>query len=443
METARIILERGGAVGIFPEGTRVRPGPLGDPKRGVGRLALETGAPVVPVAITGTEDIRRGWRIRPRKVRVRCGRALTFPRPVDGHVTPHLAREVDVASMVLRPASVGVARWRGADSHRRGRRRRQLGHRRRRAARRRGGLGAARVPHARSRRRQACAGRGNERYLPGVPLPDAVDVAPLDELDLAGVESGLPCRSLSIARRCHRAAPRPPARRRRCPAADEGSGGADRRASLRPRLAHAGQALAGAARRPGARDRGCRGEAGLVVASADPVLAARLSRVFRSAGHDCERTDDVVGVQLAGCAKNAAALAAGLALERGVNAAGAAAGRVYGECYALAEALDARDHSFAGLAGAGDLVATVLAAHSRNRRAGELLAARCQRRGGGARARPDVRGARAGAAAGPRDAAAPDQGAGHRRAGSAGRSPGRDPAAAAPLAETRERVRVA
>ena len=94
METARVILERGGAVGIFPEGTRVRPGPLGDPRRGVGRLALETGAPVVPVALTGTEDIRRRWRIRPRKVRVRCGRALNFPRPVDGHVTPHLAREV-------------------------------------------------------------------------------------------------------------------------------------------------------------------------------------------------------------------------------------------------------------------------------------------------------------------------------------------------------------
>ena len=48
METARVILERGGAVGIFPEGTRVRPGPLGEPKRGVGRLALETGAPIVP-----------------------------------------------------------------------------------------------------------------------------------------------------------------------------------------------------------------------------------------------------------------------------------------------------------------------------------------------------------------------------------------------------------
>src|SRR5687767_3100114 len=83
METARVILERGGVVGIFPEGTRVRPGPLGEPKRGVGRLVLETGAPVVPVSIIGTEDIRRGWRIRPRRVTVRCGRVLTFPRPLD------------------------------------------------------------------------------------------------------------------------------------------------------------------------------------------------------------------------------------------------------------------------------------------------------------------------------------------------------------------------
>jgi 1-acyl-sn-glycerol-3-phosphate acyltransferase len=59
METARLILEQGGVVGIFPEGTRVRPGPLGEPKRGVGRLALETGAPIVPAAITGTSHL---WR---------------------------------------------------------------------------------------------------------------------------------------------------------------------------------------------------------------------------------------------------------------------------------------------------------------------------------------------------------------------------------------------
>jgi glycerol-3-phosphate dehydrogenase (NAD(P)+) len=79
MSTAREILERGDCVVVFPEGTRVRQGPLRDPRRGVGRLALETGAPVVPVAVIGSDSVRRGWRIRPRKVRLRVGAPLRFP----------------------------------------------------------------------------------------------------------------------------------------------------------------------------------------------------------------------------------------------------------------------------------------------------------------------------------------------------------------------------
>jgi glycerol-3-phosphate dehydrogenase (NAD(P)+) len=92
MATAKAILERGDCLLIFPEGTRTRPGSLGRPKRGVGRLALETGAPVVPVALIGTEAVRNGWRIRPKKVRARIGRPLTFPK-VD-QVSPQLAAAV-------------------------------------------------------------------------------------------------------------------------------------------------------------------------------------------------------------------------------------------------------------------------------------------------------------------------------------------------------------
>src|SRR3954462_7278859 len=92
MATARGVLERGGALVIFPEGTRIRKGPLRDPKRGVGRLALETGAPVVPVAILGSERARRGFKIRPVWVRVRCGRPLRFPRVENP--SPRLAEEV-------------------------------------------------------------------------------------------------------------------------------------------------------------------------------------------------------------------------------------------------------------------------------------------------------------------------------------------------------------
>ncbi len=114
--------------------------------------------------------------------------------------------------------------------------------------------------------------------------------------------------------------------------------------------------------------------AALVAACAEEELANSLAQIFTRAGVVCELSNDPVGVELAGAAKNAAALAAGATEGQGLNAAGAAAGHIFAEVWRYAEALGARPESMIGLAGTGDLVATALAPESRNRRAGELLA---------------------------------------------------------------------
>lgn len=114
--------------------------------------------------------------------------------------------------------------------------------------------------------------------------------------------------------------------------------------------------------------------AGLVAASHDEELASTIASVLLRAGVVCEHTNDPTGVELAGAAKNAAAIAAGATEKQGLNAAGAAAGHIFTEVWRLAELLGAQPATFIGLAGTGDLVATALAPQSRNRRAGELLA---------------------------------------------------------------------
>jgi glycerol-3-phosphate dehydrogenase len=115
------------------------------------------------------------------------------------------------------------------------------------------------------------------------------------------------------------------------------------------------------------------GSAALVLGSADADLRSQLGEVFDRAGLVCERCDDVIGVEMAGAAKNAAALAAAAAEPHGLNAAGIAAAEIWRECLAYATNRGAKLETFAGLAGVGDLTATVLAPGGRNRRAGELL----------------------------------------------------------------------
>lgn len=114
--------------------------------------------------------------------------------------------------------------------------------------------------------------------------------------------------------------------------------------------------------------------AGLVAASTSEQLATTVAGVFVRAGVVCEQSDDPTGVELAGIAKNAAALASGATVGQGLNVAGAAAGHIFSEVWRWALTRGASATSMIGLAGTGDLVATALAPESRNRRAGELLA---------------------------------------------------------------------
>ena len=77
-KTVRAVLAGGGSLLIYCEGGRSRTGELGEARPGVGRAALESGAPVVPIAILGSQGIR-GWRrLRFPKVTVRYGEPLSF-----------------------------------------------------------------------------------------------------------------------------------------------------------------------------------------------------------------------------------------------------------------------------------------------------------------------------------------------------------------------------
>ena len=80
--SARRIIGEGELFGIYPEGTRSHDGNLYRGRTGVARLALETGAPVIPVAVLGTDDIAPPGKTLGRVVRpiVRFGRPLDFSR---------------------------------------------------------------------------------------------------------------------------------------------------------------------------------------------------------------------------------------------------------------------------------------------------------------------------------------------------------------------------
>jgi 1-acyl-sn-glycerol-3-phosphate acyltransferase len=79
-KTAHAVLARGDIVVMYAEAGRSRSGELGKPRHGLGRLALESGAPVVPTAIAGTERARNWRRLQFPKVTVQFGEPVSFER---------------------------------------------------------------------------------------------------------------------------------------------------------------------------------------------------------------------------------------------------------------------------------------------------------------------------------------------------------------------------
>jgi 1-acyl-sn-glycerol-3-phosphate acyltransferase len=75
------VLDSGGVVAMYAEGGRSRTGELSDkPRRGIGRLALLSGAPVVPVAIHGSHRVRNWKRLQFPKIRVYYGEPVVYER---------------------------------------------------------------------------------------------------------------------------------------------------------------------------------------------------------------------------------------------------------------------------------------------------------------------------------------------------------------------------
>jgi glycerol-3-phosphate dehydrogenase (NAD(P)+) len=116
--------------------------------------------------------------------------------------------------------------------------------------------------------------------------------------------------------------------------------------------------------------------AAAVLASEDEKLAVELQHEIISPRLRVYVNTDLVGVELCAAAKNVIALAAGAVDGLGIGDNGKAAliTRGLAEMARLGEACGARSETFAGLAGMGDLVVTCWSRHSRNRRAGELIA---------------------------------------------------------------------
>ena len=220
--------------------------------------------------------------------------------------------------------------------------------------------------------------RCNRRYLPDAPFPALLDVAPSLEAALDGVSdvlvavpsSGFRALLTDLATRLTRDV---------CIA--WATKGFERNTGLLPhQVAHevlgSGYTMAVLSGPTFAREVGAGLPTAMVVASTDEAFAMRVAEDLASPGFRTYVSTDITGVEIGGAVKNVIAVGAGLSdgLGFGANMRVALITRGLNEMTRLGVALGARERTFMGLAGLGDLVLTCTDDQSRNRRCGLALA---------------------------------------------------------------------
>lgn len=222
------------------------------------------------------------------------------------------------------------------------------------------------------------AARSNARYLPGVPLPDALGLTADLDAALAHARDGLfvigtPMAALRSMLQALASRVEAPRLFWLCKGFEAGSG----------RLGHevarevAPQARVGVLSGPSFALEVARGQpTALVAASVDAGLCRLAVEAFHGNSLRLYTSSDPVGVEVGGAVKNVLAIATGIAdgMELGLNARAAIITRGLAEMTRLGVALGARPETFMGLSGLGDLVLTATGDLSRNRQVGLKLA---------------------------------------------------------------------
>jgi len=225
---------------------------------------------------------------------------------------------------------------------------------------------------------QIQSARVNARYLPGLALPEVLQVVsgPLSELTVGASQEDLFIIATPMAglrQTLSDLAEVPSSVAWLCKGFEAGTGlmPHEVQAEVAPRM------RAGALSGPSfAQEVACGQPAALVAASAHASVRDALVNAFHGPALRIYANDDIVGVEVGGAVKNVLAIATGLCdgLSLGLNARAALITRGLAEMTRLGVALGAKAETFMGLSGLGDLVLTATGDLSRNRKVGLLLA---------------------------------------------------------------------